>query len=118
MIEWFLYTQVFLALAVGLLCLVLGFIGKEPNDLSMGAMLLLGLALIGQIVVAAVAPATGNHSHGPLLEFWMYLIAAFLLPFLGMAWGLMVRTRWSTLVLGVIGLAVSVMVYRMGVLWF
>lgn len=117
MIEWFMYAQIIVALAAGLLCLVLGIAGRTPNDLSMGAMALVGLLLIAQVVTAAVAPAVGNPPHGSLLEFWLYLVSATLLPFLGMAWALLERSRWSVVVLGVIGLAVAVMLYRMGIIW-
>ncbi|HEY0249770.1 MAG TPA: hypothetical protein VGC45_16075 [Gryllotalpicola sp.] len=117
MVEWFMYTQIAIALAAGLLCLVVGLTGRTPSDLTMGATALVGLLLIAQLVVAAVAPAVGNHPHGSLLEFWMYQIAVVLLPFLGMAWALVERSRWSVVALGVIGLAVAVMLYRMGVIW-
>ncbi|WP_022881744.1 hypothetical protein [Gryllotalpicola ginsengisoli] len=118
MIEWFMYAQIAVALAAGLLCLVLGIVGRAPNDLSMGAMALVGLLLLAQVVVAIVAPLAGNPPTGSLLEFWMYLVSATLLPFLGMAWALVERSRWSVVVLGVIGLAVAVMLYRMGVIWW
>lgn len=118
MIAWFEYVEVFVALAAGLLALVLGFLGKEPNDLSMGGLALTFLLLIAQLVIAIVAPFAGNHPRGSLLEFWLYQVSVLLLPLLSMSWALLTRTRWSTVVLGVAALAVSVMVYRMGIIWF
>ena len=117
MIEWFTYTQVAIALAAGVLCLVLGLARRTPSDLSMGPIALVAVMLIAQLVMAAVAPGLGNHPHGSLLEFWLYQIAIVLIPLIAMAWALLDRTRWSTAVLGVAGLAVSVMLVRMWIIW-
>ncbi len=48
----------------------------------------------------------------------MYLVSAALLPPASAIWGLVERNRWSTVVIGVALLAVAVMVYRMGQIWF
>jgi hypothetical protein len=116
-IEWFTFAQIAIALAAGILCLVLGFAGKEPNDLSMGAIALVEVLLIAQLVTAAIAPAAGNHPTGSLLEYWMYQIAIVVMPLLAMIWALIDRGRWSVVVVGVAGLAVSVMLYRMWIIW-
>ena len=118
MIEWFTTVQVFVALAAGILCLVVGIVGRPPNDLTLGAIVLVELLLIAQLVVTIVAPAVGNNPTGSLGEFYIYLISALLLPVAGAFWGLIERTRWSTIVLGVVGLAIAVMTYRMGQIWF
>lgn len=117
MIEWFTFAQIAIALAAGILCLVLGFAGREPNDLSMGAIALVVLLLIAQLITAIVAPAVGNHPTGSLLEYWMYQVAIVVMPLLAMIWALIDRGRWSVVVLGVAGLAVAVMLYRMWVIW-
>jgi len=118
MIEWFRALVVVVAIAAGVLCLVLGLVGKSPNDLVLGAVALVEVLLIAQVVLALVAPAVGNTPTGSLLEFWVYLVSAALLPPLAVVWALVQRDRWSTVVLGVAGLAVAVMVYRMGQIWF
>jgi hypothetical protein len=118
MIEWFTAVQVIVAVVAGLLCLVLGFIGRTPNDLTLGAIALVELLLIAQLVVTIVAPILGNDPVGSLGEFYIYLISALLLPAAGGFWALVERTRWSTVVLGVVGLAIAVMTYRMGQIWF
>ncbi|MGN6125329.1 MAG: hypothetical protein ACTHON_02090 [Humibacter sp.] len=118
MIEWFTTVQVFVALAAGILCLVVGFIGRPPNDLTLGAIALVELLLVIQLVITIVAPLVGNDPTGSLGEFYIYLISALILPVAGAFWGLIERTRWSTVVLGVVGLAIAVMVYRMGQIWF
>lgn len=117
MVEWFTVAQIAIALAAGILCLVLGFAGRTPNDLSMGAVALVALLLIAQLVTAAVAPAVGNHPVGSLLEFWMYQVAIVLVPLAAMVWALIERGRWSVVVLGVSGLVVAVMLLRMWIIW-
>lgn len=117
MIEWYMWLQVGVATLAGLLCLGLGFAGRVPSDLSLGALALVELLLIGQVVIAIVAPFVGNPSSGSLLEFWIYLVSAVLLPPAAGFWALLERTRWSTVILGVAALAVAVMVYRMFQIW-
>ena len=117
MILWFTYVQVIVAVAAGVLCIVLGLIGRRPSDLTVGAMAVIELLLIAQIVVAIVAPMVGNPPTGSLLEFWVYLVSAALLPLAAVAWALVERGRWSTVALGVAALAVAVMVWRMQVIW-
>jgi hypothetical protein len=117
-IEWFTTLQVVVAVIAGLGCLVLGFARRTPDDFTLGATALVELLLVAQLVVALVAPAVGNTATGSVLEFYVYLISAILLPPLAVVWALVDRTRWSTVVLGVVGLAVAVMVYRMHEIWF
>jgi len=118
MIEWFTTVQVAVAVLAGVLCLVLGFAKRSPDDITLGATALVELLLVVQLVVAIVAPAVGNPPSGDLLEFYTYLVSALLLPIAGGFWALVERSRWSTVVLGVACLAIAVMVYRMNVIWF
>lgn len=119
MIEWLTIVIVAAAVASGLLCIALGLAGKTPNDLTLMATLALDVFLIGQLVVAILAPAFGNEPSGSPLEFYVYLVTAILLPPLAALWGLLERSsRWSTVALGVSSLAVAVMVYRMHQIWF
>ena len=118
MIEWLAWAQLAVAIPAGLLCIALGLFGRRPADLTMGVTALVELLLIVQLVVAAVAPVVGNEASGSELEFWVYLITAVIIPPLAIVWGLVDRTRWSTVVLGVANLAVAVMVYRMYQIWF
>jgi hypothetical protein len=109
---------VVVACAAGILCLVLGLAGRLPGDLSMGAVALVELLLVGQLVVAIVAPLVGNSPSGSLAEFYIYLISAIILPLAGGFWALIERNRWSTVILGGVCLAIAVMVYRMGQIWW
>ena len=119
MIDWLTIAIAAVAVAAGLLCITAGLIGTRPNDLTLGATLLVALLLVVQLVVAIVAPALGNNATGSVLEFYVYLVTAILLPPLAVLWALLERSsRWSTVVLGVSTLAVAVMVYRMHQIWF
>jgi hypothetical protein len=111
MILWFTIAQIALAVIVGLVCIGLGLAGRRPGDVSVGAMALLQLALIAQIVVAIVAPFVGNSPTGSAL------VTAAVLPLAGIIWAFIDRGRWSVVVMGVLALAVAVMTYREWVIW-
>ena len=96
MIEWFTWVQVAVAVAAGLLCLGLGLAGRAPEDATLGATVLVELLLIAQLVVAIAAPAFGNSASGSVLEFYVYLVSAIILPPLAAVWALVQRDRWST----------------------
>ena len=117
MILWFTYVEVIAAVAAGLVCIVVGLAGRRPSDLTVGSHALVELLLIAQIVIAIVAPFAGNPPTGSLLEFWVYLVSAALLPPAAVFWALLERSRWSTVIMGVAALAVAVMVWRMQVIW-
>jgi hypothetical protein len=117
-ILWFTIIQVAVAASAGLLCVIIGLAGRKPADLTNGAVLVVEVLLVAQLVVAVVAPAAGNAPTGSLLEFYVYLVTALILPPVAVFWGLIERTRWSTVILGVAGLAVAVMLYRMYQIWF
>ena len=118
MITWFMWAQFALAAAAGLLAIVLGLAGRKPNDLTMGLTALVGVLLFVQLVVSLLSPVFGNTATGSVLEFYTYLVSAILIPPAAITYGLVDRTRWSTVVLGVACLAVVVMVYRMHQIWF
>lgn len=118
MVEWFMFLQLGVAVVVGLLCLVMGFAGRLPNDVTLGATALVFALLLVQVVVSLIAPAVGNEASGSVLEFWTYLVSAVLLPPLAAFWALVERNRWSNVILGVVSLAVAVMLYRMNEIWF
>lgn len=117
MIEWFTWVIVAVAAAAGILCLVRGLAKRAPDDFSLGATLLVEALLLVQVVVAIVAPFVDNHPTGDSLEFWAYLITALIMLPLAGLWALIERNRWSTIVLAIANLAVSIMVYRMFIIW-
>lgn len=117
MILWYTFVQVGVAVLGGLLCVILGLVGRRPSDLSVGPLALLELLLIAQIVIGIVSPLAGNPPTGSLLEFWVYAVSAVLIPPAAVLWALLERSRWSTVIMGIAALAVAVMVWRMQVIW-
>lgn len=117
MIEWFAWLQVGLAAVVGVGCIVLGLLGRQPDDFSLGGVLVVEVLLLAQLVVAILAPGFGNVPSGNPLEFYTYLISAILLLPLAGFWGLIERTKWSTVILGVAALSAAIMLYRMLQIW-
>ena len=117
MIIGFTIAQVIVACVAGLLCVVIGLAGRRPNDVTLGALVIVELLLLAQLVIALIAPGLGNHPTGSVPEFAVYLISALLIPPLAVFWALIERTRWSTVVLGVAAFAIAVMVVRMEQIW-
>ncbi|MCK2022050.1 hypothetical protein KZC52_03885 [Microbacterium sp. kSW2-24] len=117
MILWFTLAQIVVAVVAGAFCVVAGLAGRRPSDWSVGAVALVEALLVAQVVTAIIAPLVGNPPTGDLLEFWVYLVSAVLLPVGAVLWALMERSRWSTVILGVAALAIAIMVWRMHVIW-
>lgn len=117
MITWFTIAQVAVAVAVGVIAVVAGLMGRRPGDVTVGGMALILVLLLAQVVVAIVAPLTGNAPLGSVLEFWVYLVSAVLLPPAAAFWALIERSRWSTVIMGIAALSVAVMIWRMQVIW-
>ena len=117
MILWFTIVQVAVAVAAGVFCVAAGLAGRRPSDWTVGSLALVELLLVVQVVAAIVGPLAGNPPTGDLLEYWVYLVSAVLLPVGAVLWALMERSRWSTVILGVAALAVAVMIWRMQVIW-
>jgi hypothetical protein len=117
MILWFTIVQIAVAVAAGLFCLVAGLMGRRPSDYTVGALALVEALLVAQVVVAIIAPLAGNPPTGDLLEYWVYLVSALLLPIGAVLWALMERSRWSTVILGVAAVAIAIMLWRMQVIW-
>lgn len=117
MILWFGVAIIAVGIAAGLVCLVVALRKQGPNDYTLGATLLGAALLLAQIVISIVAPFAGNEAEGDPLEFWMYLIVAFVMPPAAVFWALVDRSRWANYVLAVVNLSVAVMTYRMLVIW-
>ncbi|PYY35183.1 hypothetical protein DEJ16_08440 [Curtobacterium sp. MCJR17_055] len=118
MIEWFMWVQFAIACVIGVAAVVLGLVGRKPDDATVGALALVELLLLVQFVVALIAPAVGNPPQGNVLEFWVYAVSVVLVPPATIVWALIDRTRWSTVVLGAGAFTAAVMVYRMYQIWF
>lgn len=117
MIEWLYWLQLGVAIVAGLLAVGFAIAKRTPNDYTLGSIVLLGVLLLVQMVVAAVQPALGNSPTGSLLEFWMYLVTAFLMVIAGAVWALIERSMMSNVMLGLLAGSIAVMLVRMDVIW-
>ena len=117
MIEWFYWLQLGVAIVAGLLAVGFAIAKRTPNDYTLGSIVLLGVLLLVQMIVAAVQPALGNSPTGSLLEFWMYLVTAFLMVIAGAVWALVERSMMSNVMLGLLADSIAVMLVRMDVIW-
>lgn len=117
MLLWFTILTIVVSVVAAVLCLVLGFAGRRPSDVSVGALAVVELVLIAQVVIAIVAPFVGNPPTGDLLEYWTYLITALFIPVGAVVWAFIERGRWSTVILGVAAIAIAIMTWRMHVIW-
>ncbi|GGA58745.1 hypothetical protein GCM10011490_05870 [Pseudoclavibacter endophyticus] len=117
MIEWYTWLSAGIAAAAGLLCLAVGLAGRKPGDVTVFSVVLVELLLVAQVVISIVAPIAGNQAQGDVIEFWIYLVVAIIIPPAAVLWSLIDRNRWSTVILGVAALSIAVMVVRMQQIW-
>ncbi|RKT33762.1 hypothetical protein DEU34_2367 [Microbacterium sp. AG1240] len=117
MILWFTLAQVAVASVAALVAVIAGLAGRRPGDLTVGSLALIEVLLIAQVVTAIIAPLAGNPPTGSGLEFWVYLVSAVLIPPAVVAWALVERSRWSTVIMGIGAASVAIMVWRMHVIW-
>ena len=117
MIEAFYLIQLWFAMAAGFFALGLGLFGRLPSFWSVGALALVLLGLVGQLIYSTVAVIGGATAKIDTVEFFAYLIVAIMVPIGAGFWALVERNRWSTVILGVAGLTVAVMLVRMNQIW-
>lgn len=117
MISWLYSAQIALAVVGGVLALILGLAKRKPSGLSIGALGLVQLGLVIQLIASVVLVISGERAKTDTVEFFAYLIVALMIPISAAFWALIERTRWSTLVLGVGALTVAVMLVRMNQIW-
>lgn len=117
MLEWGYNFQLAFASLAGAFALILGFIKRPPSWWSVGSVILVEALLLVQLVVSIVLVVQGEQAKGDTVEFFGYIITALVVPPAAVAWAVIERTRWSTLVLGVAGLTVAVMLIRMWQIW-
>lgn len=117
MFEWAYLAQVYLALAVTLYCIILGLINRPPSWWSVGAIALVEGFLLVQLAVTIALVASGHQAKGDTVEFFGYILTALIVPPAAVGWAIVDRSRWSTVVLGVSGLTVAIMLVRMWQIW-
>ena len=118
MIEWLYWLELGVAILAGFIAVGCALAKKTPNDYTLGSIVLLGALLLIQIIVTIVQPALGNNPTGSLLEFWMYLVTAFVMVVAGALWALVERSIMSNVMLGLLAGSIAVMLVRMDVIWF
>ena len=117
MIDAFYLAQLWFAVAAGLFVLGLGLFGRLPSLWSVGALAVVLLGLVGQLIYSTVAVIGGATAKIDTVEFFAYLIVAIMVPIGAGFWALVERNRWSTVILGVAALPGAVMLVRMNQIW-
>lgn len=115
--SWLYEAQLWVYVGAGLLTTFLGLIRRKPSGLSIGALTLVELGLVVQLVASMVLVIGGERAKQDTFEFFAYLLVAMLIPVAAAFWALIERTRWSTVILGVGALTVAVMLVRMHQIW-
>lgn len=118
MLELFFQIEAWGSLAIGLILLGFGAAKRQPSLISLGALAFVQLGLVVQLVSSIIMVVGGAGAKGDTIEFFAYILVALLVPLGAAFWALIERTRWSTFVLGVGALTVSIMLVRMHQIWF
>ncbi|WP_143143626.1 hypothetical protein [Agrococcus sp. Marseille-P2731] len=119
MISWLMLAQAIGLGVIGAVVAVVGLTRRPFNDWVLGAAAFALLTLVVQVVASIIAPIVGAGPTGDLLEYWVYLISAILIPPAAVMWALIDKKgEWQTLVVGIGILACAVMAYRMHQIWF
>lgn len=119
MISWLMLAQAIALGGIGAVVAIVGLTRRPFNDWVLGAAALTLATIVVQIVASIVAPILGAGPTGDLLEYWVYLLSAVVIPPASVLWALIDKKgEWSTLVVGIGILACAVMVYRMHQIWF
>ena len=116
--EIFFQIQAWLALFVGLMLLAFGAAKRKPSLISIGALGLVELGLLVQLISTILMVIGGARANGDTIEFFAYVLVAIIVPLGAAFWALVERTRWSTFVLGIGALTVAIMLVRMHQIWF
>lgn len=116
--ELFFQIEAWGSLAIGLILLGFGAAKLKPSLISLGALAIVQLGLVVQLISSSIMVVGGERAKGDTIEFFAYILVALLVPLGAAFWALIERTRWSTLVLGVGALTVSIMLVRMHQIWF
>lgn len=114
---WF-YAALVVCLLSTVICLVAALANKGPNDVTILSVAAVELFLLVYLVASIVRQVNGEQISGAGWEFWGYLVTALALPIGAVYWSLLERSRWSNLVLGMVGLIVIVMMFRMMQIWY
>lgn len=104
------------ALALAVVALVHVVVNRQPGSLLLGALGVLEVALVAQLVIGIVLLVTDDHSTSAVV-FVGYLVGILLILPAGVLWSLAERSRSGTAVLVLACLTVAFLVLRLGQLW-
>jgi hypothetical protein len=104
------------ALVIALWLVVLIVRGVQPNDWLYGALALLEVGLVAQLVTGSVM-VSGDHGGVNVAAYVGYLVGALLILPVGFLWSVGERTRAGTGVLLVAVVVVPVLFLRLHDLW-
>lgn len=118
MIEWVTWAIVSVAIVQALVSVGFAIAGSAPNDYILAPTAILAVAMVAQVVITIVIQVSGGQPTGDIVEYWAYLGTAVFLAPAAIVWGLIERSRWSTVALAIVGFSLAVMMYRMHEIWF
>lgn len=104
------------ALAFAVLALVSAALNRLPGTLQVGGAALVELLALVQLVGVIVQLVRGERP-AEFATFLAYMVVSVLVMPVAVLWAAAERNRWSSLVLGVGGLVVVVLVLRMQQVW-
>ncbi|MFD8493864.1 hypothetical protein [Amycolatopsis sp. NPDC059657] len=116
MIPAFAVTVALCAALVAVWSFVQSARNKAPDRALLGALAIVELLLIAQLVVGIVL-LIGGQRPASMATYLAYLIGSLLVLPVGTIWALAERSRSSTAVLGIACLAIPVMVLRLNEVW-
>lgn len=114
---WF-WIMVVLGGLSSLICIVQFLRNRQPDDFSQGSVIILQAYLMIYLVGSIIMQLITDGPSGDWIEYYGYLLTALIIPAGTLTWSFSERTRWATLVLGLTGLVLIVMVQRMNVIWY
>jgi hypothetical protein len=116
-IDGLAYWFMGIAASIGGLNLLLGLFGMKLKTASIVATAVVELVVVAQLVVTIVVLAGGGAPKGALIEFFGYVLVALFVPIAGVFLALIEKTKNATIILGIAGLTISIMLLRMLTIW-
>ncbi|CAB4637866.1 unannotated protein [freshwater metagenome] len=117
MTEVLYLSQLWFSAAAGLFALALGLFGRLPSVWTVGSLGVVLLGLLIQFGYTTWLVVGGAEAAVDTVEFYAYLVVAIMVPVGAGFWALVERNRWSTVILGLASLTVTIMLVRMHQIW-